>query len=106
MAQEKRHGPERARHEAGRGEIISPRMRIVREGYPFIFGCLAGGGFFTAGGIGFQNALLSGLSVPFFIGAAFCIYFFRDPFRAIPAGDRWILSPADGKILEIVEEKE
>jgi phosphatidylserine decarboxylase len=31
------------------------------------------------------------------------LYFFRDPFREIPADDNFILSPADGKIIEITE---
>ncbi len=33
--------------------------------------------------------------------AAFLAYFFRDPEREIPRGDRLILSPADGKVLAI-----
>jgi phosphatidylserine decarboxylase len=33
--------------------------------------------------------------------AAFIVYFFRDPEREIPPGERLILSPADGKILTI-----
>jgi phosphatidylserine decarboxylase len=32
--------------------------------------------------------------------AAFCLYFFRDPERAIPAGDV-VVSPADGKVLAV-----
>jgi phosphatidylserine decarboxylase len=37
---------------------------------------------------------------PFYILAAFCLYFFRDPERVPPAGDV-LLSPADGKIVAI-----
>jgi phosphatidylserine decarboxylase len=33
--------------------------------------------------------------------AAFIVYFFRDPEREIPAGERIILAPADGKIVAI-----
>ncbi len=33
--------------------------------------------------------------------AAFVVYFFRDPEREIPAGERMILAPADGKIVAI-----
>jgi phosphatidylserine decarboxylase len=33
--------------------------------------------------------------------AAFIVYFFRDPEREIPAGERVVLSPADGKIVTI-----
>lgn len=31
----------------------------------------------------------------------FVIYFFRDPERSIPAGEKNILSPADGKVLQV-----
>lgn len=33
--------------------------------------------------------------------AAFIVYFFRDPEREIPAGERMIVAPADGKIVAI-----
>lgn len=33
--------------------------------------------------------------------AAFIVYFFRDPERDIPSGERLILAPADGKIVAI-----
>jgi phosphatidylserine decarboxylase len=38
--------------------------------------------------------------LPLYILAAFCLYFFRDPDRAIPAGPVAV-SPADGKIVAI-----
>jgi phosphatidylserine decarboxylase len=38
--------------------------------------------------------------LPFYILAAFCLYFFRDPERAIPEGAA--VSPADGKIVAVV----
>jgi phosphatidylserine decarboxylase len=43
------------------------------------------------------------LATLFFLATAFCVYFFRDPARVIPPGDRLLLAPADGKILEIVD---
>ena len=39
-------------------------------------------------------------AVPFYILAAFCLYFFRDPERRIPAGPVAV-SPADGKVVAI-----
>jgi phosphatidylserine decarboxylase len=36
--------------------------------------------------------------------AAFILYFFRDPERTIPADPAAVVSPADGEVLEIVEE--
>jgi phosphatidylserine decarboxylase len=38
--------------------------------------------------------------VPFFILAAFCLYFFRDPERQIPGGPVAV-SPADGKVVAV-----
>ena len=40
-------------------------------------------------------------AVPFYILAAFCLYFFRDPERTIPEGPVAV-SPADGKVVAIV----
>lgn len=40
-------------------------------------------------------------AAPFYILAAFCLYFFRDPEREIPQGPVAV-SPADGKIVSIV----
>ena len=40
------------------------------------------------------------VGLPFYVLAAFCLYFFRDPERVAPAGDL-IVSPADGKIVSI-----
>lgn len=42
---------------------------------------------------------LSGTAV--LLLAAFIVYFFRDPEREIPAGERMIVAPADGKIVAI-----
>ncbi len=39
--------------------------------------------------------------VPFYILGAFCLYFFRDPERQVPAG-AVAVAPADGKIVAIV----
>jgi phosphatidylserine decarboxylase len=41
--------------------------------------------------------------IPFYILAAFCLYFFRDPERTIPQG-RHAVSPADGKIVAVKPE--
>lgn len=78
-------------------------MRIVREGWPFILGCLIASDLFLTGAVIFKSGILTGIALVFFLATAFCAYFFRDPARAIPKGDRLILSPADGKILEIRE---
>jgi len=41
-------------------------------------------------------------AMPFFLLAAFCMYFFRDPEREIPTGNVAV-SPADGKVVHIRE---
>lgn len=42
-----------------------------------------------------------GFAAPLFLLALFCLYFFRDPDRAIPDGPVAV-SPADGKVVSIV----
>lgn len=41
--------------------------------------------------------------IPFYLLAAFCLWFFRDPDREIPAGPVAV-SPADGKVVSVVPE--
>ncbi len=40
------------------------------------------------------------MGVPFYVLAAFCLYFFRDPERIPPPGNV-IVSPADGKVVSV-----
>ncbi len=67
---------------------------MVKEGFPFII-------------VPIVLALISGffqvwlLAAAFVLLAAFMAYFFRDPFRRIPEGERLILSAADGKVTRI-----
>jgi phosphatidylserine decarboxylase len=42
-------------------------------------------------------------SIPLFVLAAFCLYFFRDPERVIPTG-AVAVSPADGKVVAVKAE--
>jgi len=62
-------------------------------------GIFYGAGLFAAGGIA---AYLGNMwwALPFWLVAAFCVYFFRDPERDIPDGPVAV-SPADGKIVHI-----
>jgi phosphatidylserine decarboxylase len=48
------------------------------------------------GGLAFYISLVLGLFL-----IAFTLYFFRDPDRITPAGDHLLISPADGKVIEI-----
>jgi len=70
---------------------------MVREGYifasvPFLLAVLA----FVLGW-----PVLGGILL--FL-AGFVLYFFRDPERQVPADPTVVVSPADGRIMEIVEE--
>src|SRR3979411_141096 len=65
-------------------------------------------GIYYASGLvigGLVVVWLSGLpyAVPFFLIAAFCLYFFRDPERESPSGPVSV-SPADGKIVAVKQE--
>lgn len=65
------------------------------EGYPFIAIAVA---------LTFLGGILSGnLGWIFLILTAWCVYFFRDPARIVPQGDKLVISPADGILLAPVE---
>jgi phosphatidylserine decarboxylase len=70
---------------------------MVKDGYkfaaaPLLFGLLA---------LAFHWNWLGGI---FLVLGAFVLYFFRDPQRAIPPDPDAIVSPADGRVTEVVEE--
>ena len=65
-------------------------------------------GIFYALGLAFAGTVVSYLSgpafgLPLFVLAIFCLYFFRDPERMIPAG-AVAVSPADGKVVAVKSE--
>jgi phosphatidylserine decarboxylase len=67
---------------------------VAREGYPFILGSA------------FATAIVAilGLYVLalFFLGVTFFVFFFfRDPERVIPEDEKAVVSPADGKVVEV-----
>jgi phosphatidylserine decarboxylase len=55
----------------------------------------------TAGGVAIWYFTQPVFAVPMFLLAAFCLYFFRDPERAIPDGPVAV-SPADGKVVSVL----
>jgi len=62
-------------------------------------------GIYYALGLGAAGVLITWLlswpfAIPFYLLAAFCLNFFRDPERVIPAGP-YAVSPADGKVVAI-----
>ncbi len=70
--------------------IRSQLVPIHREGFPFI------------GAFALTSLILFLLWSPFgwlgTIATAWCAYFFRDPPRVTPIGDRIVVAPADGRI--------
>lgn len=78
-------------------------MSIAREGYPFIL---------SASIVGATMAVLFALwiwtpaliaAAVFVLFAAACAGFFRNPARAVPADESVLVSPADGKVLQVIE---
>ena len=57
----------------------------------------------AAGGVAVSWLSRPVYGLPLFILALFCLYFFRDPDRAIPPGDVAV-SPADGKVVAVRRE--
>jgi phosphatidylserine decarboxylase len=75
------------------------RIPIVSDGYRFIIPLA----ILTAGLALTPLIWLAGVSGLLLL---FVLNFFRDPERAIPNEERVIVSPGDGKVVEIVEEKD
>ena len=72
---------------------------IAREGYPFILG----GAFLT---VLVAVLGLHSVAVFFFALTAFVSFFFRDPERVIPEQQGAVVSPADGKVIEVCLSKQ
>jgi len=82
-------------------------MTLAREGYLLIASALALAVLFALVGL-WLGGMLGGLLIAIGIASlGFTLWFFRDP-RRVPPEDAsaLILSPADGKVIEIVEEDE
>jgi len=70
------------------------RLPLAKDGFPFILI-----------GIGLTLILwvtgFKAIAYPVGVLTLFVLFFFRDPERTPPPGDRNVLSPADGRILEV-----
>ena len=69
---------------------------IVADGIYYALGL-------SAGGLLVSYLAQPWFGVPLYVLAAFCLYFFRDPERAIPAGPVAV-APADGKVVAVKRE--
>jgi phosphatidylserine decarboxylase len=69
---------------------------MVRDGVYY-------GAGLTAGGVAVSFLTSAWFGLPFFLLAAFFLYFFRDPNRLVPAGPVAV-SPADGRIVAVKAE--
>ena len=75
------------------------RSPIAKEGFIFIIPLAFLAAFFYSFGYNWLAGLFEGLFL-------FCAWFFRDPERAIPTEPNVIVSPADGKVVEIIKESD
>ncbi len=71
-----------------------PHPIIAREGWPFLGAAVAAAAAVT-------TAFGGAWSIPLWIVALFVLQFFRDPPREVPAGEGIVLSPADGRIVQV-----
>jgi phosphatidylserine decarboxylase len=68
-------------------------LRIVPDG--IYYACSL-----TLAGLAISYFLNPWVGLPFYVAAAFCLYFFRDPERPVPGGEVMV-APADGKVVAI-----
>jgi phosphatidylserine decarboxylase len=76
------------------GSIRAQIVPVHREGYPFIgaFALVSLILFFLWSPLGWLGTIATG----------WCAYFFRDPPRVTPIGERLVISPADGKVSRVM----
>lgn len=75
-------------------------MPAVKEGLPFIFAPLALGIALLLFQRGLALSIAGGV---FVLAALFCLFFFRDPRVTITQGEKYLLSPCNGTVMEVIE---
>ena len=78
-------------------------MYLVTEGYKFSAGPIVLG--IAALFLGWHILALQIAAFVLLALGTFILYFFRDPERVIPSDTSTIVSPADGRILEVIDEQ-
>lgn len=81
-------------------------MRITKDGRDIVIGSAIVAIIFVVLALFVQQAILSLFAIVTVIFFIFCIYFFRDPERSIVEDETVILSPGDGKVVQIDEVNE
>ena len=76
---------------------------MVKEGYKFAAGPIVLG--VAALFLGWHILALQIAAFVLLALGTFILYFFRDPERVIPSDTSTIVSPADGRVLEVIDEK-
>jgi phosphatidylserine decarboxylase len=76
---------------------------VVKEGYKFAAGPIVLG--IVALFLGWHVLALQIAAFVLLALGTFILYFFRDPERVIPSDTSTIVSPADGRVLEVIDEK-
>jgi phosphatidylserine decarboxylase len=71
-----------------------PHPIVAREGWPFL-------GVAVLVSLGTGLFVGWGWSIPFWLATLFILQFFRDPAREVPDDPRAVVSPADGRIVEV-----
>jgi phosphatidylserine decarboxylase len=77
---------------------------IAREGYPIIYTVCAAVLVCLAGALltrGVSSVCLTVLTVLGFLFLMFCLYFFRDPERAVTRDEHALIAPADGTVIDV-----
>ena len=77
--------------------MIAPEGKIIL--IPIIFLVLIG----TGAQIYYQINILKWVNITMTLLTIFCLYFFRDPVRSVDGNPENFVSPADGKIIKIVD---
>ena len=70
-----------------------PHPIVAREGWPFLIAAVLVSLLVTW--------WLGWWSIPFWLATVFILQFFRDPAREVPDDPRAVVSPADGRIVEV-----
>jgi phosphatidylserine decarboxylase len=90
-----------------RVEAVSPQLPgwvyVVKEGYKFASAPIVLG--IAALFLGWHVLALQIAAFVLLALGTFILYFFRDPERVIPSDASTIVSPADGRVLEVIDEK-